>query len=82
LSPEIVHFKHPLDRVDPALAPNDWYIKGWQYVKSLCPHPLILFTGLDLEGKLRTMLDTSFGKEDFFISSSRLRQQIALGLKQ
>ncbi|KAI0347895.1 glycoside hydrolase [Trametopsis cervina] len=30
LSPEIVHFKHPLDSIDPALAPGDWYVKGWQ----------------------------------------------------
>ncbi|KAI0694435.1 glycoside hydrolase [Cytidiella melzeri] len=28
LSPEIAYFTHPLDRIDAALAPKGWYIKG------------------------------------------------------
>ena len=37
LAPEIAHFKHPLDQIDPDQAPNGWYIKGWQYVNLQSP---------------------------------------------
>ncbi|KAI0095160.1 glycoside hydrolase [Irpex rosettiformis] len=29
LAPEIAHFKHPQDHINPEEAPKGWYIKGW-----------------------------------------------------